>query len=208
LFKIAVLISGNGSNLQSIIDNIDNGSLNCQIEAVISDKDGVYGLERANSHYIKTFSFDKKLYGQEISNEILKVVQGKVDFIVLAGFLSVLTGELLRVFKDKIINIHPALIPSFCGSKMYGLKVHEKAIEYGVKVSGCTVHFVDEGTDTGPIILQRIVPVLYNDTAQDLQIRVLEKEHEALSEALRLIIDGRVKVIGRKVEVKGEEGVV
>jgi phosphoribosylglycinamide formyltransferase 1 len=207
LFKIAVLISGNGSNLQSIIDNINTGSLNCKIEAVISDKDGAYGLERAKANNIKTFCFDRRLYGQNISDEILKVTQSKVDFIVLAGFLSVLTGNMLKVFKDKIINIHPALIPSFCGNKMYGIKVHEKAIEYGVKVSGCTVHFVDEGTDTGPILLQRMVPVLFSDTAKELQRRVLTKEHEALTEALNLIIEGKVKVVGRKVEIKGEEGV-
>jgi phosphoribosylglycinamide formyltransferase-1 len=208
LFKIAVLISGNGSNLQSIIDNINKGNLNCKIEAVISDKDGVYGLERAKVNNIKTFSFDRRVYGPNVSDEILKVTQGKVDFIVLAGFLSVLTGNVLKVFKDKIINIHPALIPSFCGNKMYGLKVHEKALEYGVKVSGCTVHFVDEGTDTGPILLQRIVPVLFSDTAKDLQLRVLTKEHEALSEALNLIIAGKVRIVGRKVEIKGEEGVL
>jgi phosphoribosylglycinamide formyltransferase 1 len=201
LFKIAVLISGNGSNLQAIIDNINKGNLNCQIEAVISDKDGAYGIERAQASNIKTYNFDKKIYGDEISDEILKVVRDKVDFVVLAGFLSVLKGELLKVFKDKIINIHPSLIPAFCGNKMYGIKVHESAIEYGVKVSGCTVHFVDEGTDTGPIILQKVVPVLYDDTAQKLQMRVLEKEHEALIEALSLIIDGKVKVFGRRVDL-------
>ena len=209
MFKIAVLISGNGSNLQSIIDNIHSG-LNCEIEAVISDKVGVYGLKRAQAANIQTYTLDRKLYGNEISDRILKIVEGKVDLIVLAGFLSVLRGDLLRIFKDKIINIHPSLIPSFCGNKMYGLKVHQKAIEYGVKLTGCTVHFVDEGTDTGPIILQRVVPVLYNDTAEELQTRVLAKEHEALSEALSLIIEGKIKVIGRKVEVivAGEKGVV
>jgi phosphoribosylglycinamide formyltransferase-1 len=210
LFKIAVLISGNGSNLQALIDNINNGSLECHIEAVISDKDGVYGLERAKAANIKTYSFDRKLYGSKISEEILKVIQDKVDYIVLAGFLSILSGELLKVFKDKIINIHPSLIPSFCGNKMYGIKVHEGAIEYGVKFSGCTVHFVDEGMDSGPIILQRVVPVLYSDTAKELQSRVLIEEHEALSEALKLIIENKVKVIGRKVEIleKVKEGVV
>lgn len=201
MFKIAVLISGNGSNLQAIIDNISTGKLACTIEAVISDKPDVFGLERANKAGIKTYTFDKKTYGEDLSQKIFKVVENNVDFIVLAGFLSVLNGELLEKFKNKIINIHPALIPSFCGNGMYGIRVHESAIQYGVKFSGCTVHFVDNGTDTGPIILQKTVPVYFKDSARDLQARVLEKEHEALIEALGYIIEGRVRVEGRKVKI-------
>ncbi len=162
MLKIAVLVSGSGSNLQAIIDNIESGYLNCSIEAVISDKKDVYGIDRAKSKNIKTYILDKKQYGTRISGEILRILDGKVDLIVLAGFLSILQGELLQVFKNKIINIHPSLIPSFCGGGMYGIKVHEKAIEYGVKVSGCTVHFVDAGTDSGPIIIQKVVDV-YSD---------------------------------------------
>ncbi|WP_298837892.1 phosphoribosylglycinamide formyltransferase [Clostridium sp.] len=199
MFKIAVLVSGSGSNLQAIIDNIESGNLNCSIEAVISDKKDAYGIDRAKAKNIKTFILDRKQYGKNISAEILKILDGKVDLIVLAGFLSILQGELLSVFKGKIINIHPSLIPSFCGGGMYGLKVHEKAIEYGVKVSGCTVHFVDEGTDSGPIIIQDVVPVFSEDTAKELQLRVLEQEHKALPEAINYIIKRRIRIKGRKV---------
>ena len=199
MLKIAVLISGSGSNLQAIIDNIESGYLNCSIEAVISDKKDVYGIDRAKSKNINTYVVDKKLYGIKLSDEILKILNGKVDLIVLAGFLSILQGEILELFKDKIINVHPALIPAFCGEGMYGIKVHKKAIEYGVKVSGCTVHFVDAGTDSGPIIVQRVVEVYGEDRASDLQKRVLDEEHKALSEAIKYISEGKVKLQGRKV---------
>ena len=204
MLKIAVLVSGSGSNLQAIIDNIESGYLNCSIEAVISDKKGVYGIERAKSKDIKTYILDRKQLGTGISGEILRIVGGKVDLIVLAGFLSILQGELLRTFKNKIINIHPSLIPSFCGGGMYGLKVHEKAIEYGVKVSGCTVHFVDEGTDSGPIIIQKVVEVYSTDDAKDLQLRVLAEEHKALPEAIKLISEKAIKIEGRKVLAIGK----
>ncbi|MBK5241370.1 phosphoribosylglycinamide formyltransferase [Clostridium sp.] len=199
MFKIAVLVSGSGSNLKSIMDNIDSGYLNCSIEAVISDKNDVYGLERAKSKNIKTYVVDKKEYGAKLSDEILNIVQGKVDLIVLAGFLSILRGNIIEVFENKIINIHPALIPAFCGPGMYGIKVHESAIEYGVKVSGCTVHFVDKCTDSGPIIIQKVVEVYSEDTAKDLQSRVLKEEHIALSEAIKYISEGKINIQGRKV---------
>ena len=199
MLKIALLISGSGSNLQAIIDNIESGYLNCSIEAVISDKKDAYGIERAKSKNIKTYIIDKKQYGGKLSDEILKILQGKVDLIVLAGFLSILSGEILHIFKNKIINIHPSIIPAFCGEGMYGIKVHEKAIERGVKVSGCTVHFVDEGTDSGPIIIQRTAQVYDKDTAKDLQLRVLHEEHKALSEAIKFISEGKIKIVGRKV---------
>lgn len=201
MFKIAVLISGSGSNLQSIIDKINEGYLNCKIEAVISDKENAYGLERAKLNNIKTYVFSRKQYGSSISDEILKVLKDKADLIVLAGFLSILQGDINEVFKNRIINIHPSLIPSFCGHGMYGIKVHENAIKYGVKVSGCTVHIVDTGTDTGPIILQKTVPVLSDDTAEVLQKRVLEKEHEALPEAIKYFSEGKVRVDGRIVNI-------
>ena len=204
MLKIAVLISGSGSNLQAIIDNIESGYLNCFIEAVISDKKDAYGIERAKSKNIKTYILDKKKLGTGISGEILRIVDGKVDLIVLAGFLSILQGKLLCVFKNKIINIHPALIPSFCGEGMYGMKVHEKAIEYGVKVSGCTVHFVDEGTDSGPIIIQKVVDVYSQDTAKDLKLRVLNEEHKALPEAIKLISEKEIEIKGRKVLAIGK----
>jgi phosphoribosylglycinamide formyltransferase 1 len=201
LLKIAVLISGSGSNLQAIIDSIENGKLNCKIEMVISDKEGAFGIDRAKAKGIKTYVLDRKIYGKTLSKEILGLTKDKVDLIVLAGFLSILDRELIADFKNKVINIHPSLIPSFCGPSMYGIKVHQKAVDYGVKFSGCTVHFVDEGTDTGAIICQRIVPVYSEDTAELLQKRILGEEHKALPEVIKLIAEGRVKVEGRKVFV-------
>ena len=201
MFKIAVLVSGGGSNLQSIIDSIENGYLNCCVEYVISDKKGIYALERAEKHNIKNMALDKKELGSNLSDEILKIIDGKVDLIVLAGYLSILKGELLNKFKNKIINIHPALIPSFCGAGMYGIKVHQKAIEYGVKIAGCTVHFVDEGTDTGIIILQKAVEVKDSDNAEELQQRVLVQEHIALPEAIKLISENRILIEGRKARI-------
>lgn len=180
-----MLISGSGSNLQAIIDNIDSGFLNCSIEMVISDKIDAYGIERARKKGIDTYAFDRKVYGHTLSKEIMKLTLGKVDLIVLAGFLSILDKKFVSCFKDRIINIHPSLIPSFCGPKMYGIKVHESVINSGVKYSGCTVHFVDEGTDTGEIICQKVVPVYPEDTASDLQKRVLIEEHKALSEVIK-----------------------
>lgn len=201
MLKIAVLVSGSGSNLQSIIDSIEAEKLKCTIEMVISDREGTFGIERAKQKGIKTYVLDKKIYGREISKKILSLTENKVDLIVLAGFLSILDSELIISFKNKIINIHPSLIPSFCGPGMYGIKVHEKAIDYGVRFSGCTVHFVDEGTDTGAIISQRIVPVYQDDTADTLQKRVLKEEHEILPEVINLIAEGRVKVEGRKITI-------
>jgi len=198
LLKIAVLISGGGSNLQSIINNIKKGYMECSIEYVISDREGAYGIERAKRAGITAIVFDKKTFGN-ISDNIYQIISGRVDYIVLAGFLSILKGDLIREFKNRIINIHPSLIPSFCGAGMYGINVHKKALEYGVKVSGCTVHFVDDGTDTGPIILQKAVQVLDGDTPESLQSRVLEQEHTALSEAIKLIAENRIKIDGRKV---------
>lgn len=202
MFKIAVLVSGGGTNLQSIIDSVRNDDLkDCSIEAVISDRDGVYALERAKQNKINTYVIDRKIYKGTVSDEILRLLDGKVDLIVCAGWLSILKGELISKFENRIINIHPSLIPAFCGDRMYGIKVHEKAVEYGVKVSGCTVHFVDQGTDSGPIIIQKVVPVYAEDSAEALQKRVLEQEHIALSETIKLIVEGKVKVQGRKVIV-------
>lgn len=203
MYKIAVLISGGGTNLQSIIDKVKAGYLDCKIEIVISDNEKAYGIERAKENDIYAVALSKKQYGDKLSDEILKISQERnVDLIVTAGFLSIIKGDLLKKFKNRIINIHPSLIPSFCGKGMYGLNVHEAAIEYGVKISGCTVHFVDEGTDTGPIIIQKSVPVFAEDTAELLQKRVLEKEHEALPEAIKLIETGKVKVHERKVIIE------
>jgi phosphoribosylglycinamide formyltransferase-1 len=201
LYKIAVLISGSGSNLQAIIDNIEKEKLNCSIECVISDRPDVYGIKRAEEKDIKSYILDKNIYKTDLSDIILEIVDDKVDFIVLAGFLSILKGKILEKFNNRIINIHPSLIPSFCGAGMYGIKVHENVIKSGVKVSGCTVHFVDKGTDTGPIILQKVVPVYFEDDPYTLQKRVLEQEHRALPEALDLLFQGKVSIIDNKVQI-------
>ncbi|MFU7515175.1 phosphoribosylglycinamide formyltransferase [Clostridium sp. HCS.1] len=204
MFKIAVLASGGGTNLQSIIDSIDNGNLNCKIEMVIASKEGIYALERAKVKGIKSYVISKEQYGNKVSDKILEIIRGKVDLIVLAGYLSILQGNILKEFKDKIINIHPSLIPSFCGPKMYGLKVHEAVINSGVKFTGCTVHFVNEEVDGGAIILQEVVPVYFEDTKEELQKRVLEKEHILLPKAIELISNNKVEIINGKTRIMKE----
>ncbi len=199
MYKIAVLTSGSGSNLQAIIDNIKSGYLNCSIEIVISDRQDCYSIERAKNNNIKTHIIDKKSFGESLSDEILELLCGKVDLIVLAGFLSILKGNILKEFKYRIINIHPSLIPAFCGNGMHGINVHKSAIEYGVKFSGCTVHFVDEGCDTGAIIVQRVVEVRDDDTPDSLQKRILLEEHKALPKAIKYLESGNIRIEGRRV---------
>ena len=203
MFKIAVLASGGGSNLQSIIDSINKGYLNCKIEMVIGSKEGIYALERAKHKGIATYVVSKKEYGVKVSDKILELIKDKVDLIVLAGYLSILQGDILKEFKNKIINIHPSLIPSFCGPKMYGLKVHEAVINSGVKFSGCTVHFVNEDVDGGEIIFQEVVPVYFEDTKEELQKRVLEKEHILLPKAIDLISKNEIEIINGKTRTRG-----
>lgn len=201
MFRIAVLASGGGTNLQSIIDSIDSGKLNCKIEMVIGSKEGIFALERAKLKGIKTYIISKKEYGDKTSDKILELTKGKVDLIVLAGYLSILEGDILKEFKDRIINIHPSLIPSFCGPRMYGLKVHEAVVNSGVKYTGCTVHFVNEEVDRGAILLQEVVPVYYEDTKEILQKRVLEKEHILLPKAIDLISKEQVEIINGKARI-------
>ncbi|CAB1240979.1 phosphoribosylglycinamide formyltransferase [Clostridium sp. WLY-B-L2] len=202
MFKIAVLASGGGTDFQSIIDGVESGYLeNCRIEILITDRAGIYALERAKKHGIKYKVFDRKVYGDKISDEILKLLYNKADLIVCAGWLSILKGKLISEFENRIINIHPSLIPSFCGDGMYGIKVHEAAIKKGVKVSGCTVHFVDTGTDSGPIIFQKSVPVYFEDTAYELQKRILKEEHIALPKVIRLISQNKISVKQGRVQI-------
>lgn len=203
MFKIAVLVSGGGSNLQSIIDGIDTGYLNCSIEAVVADREGTFGVERAAKKGIKTYVVDRKAVGGALSSNIMEILGDNIDLVVLAGFLSILSREFIEKYKNSIINIHPSLVPSFCGMGMHGIRVHQIAVEYGVKVSGCTVHFVDEGADSGPVILQRTVPVFSEDTAELLQHRVLVQEHIALPMAVKYISEGKVNISGRKVFIGG-----
>ena len=198
MLKIAVLVSGGGSNLQSILDY---ESKNYQVEMVIGSREGIYGLERARNAGVTTFVISKKEYGSEVSNKILERIRGKVDLIVLAGYLSILDGEILREFKNKIINIHPSLIPSFCGDKMYGIHVHNAVKKSGVRFTGCTVHFVNEEVDGGAIILQEIVPVYFEDNAEDIQKRVLVQEHKLLPKAIELIGDNKIQIIDGIVKI-------
>ena len=198
MLNIAVLVSGGGTNLQAIIDSIESGKLdNVRIVKVISNKEGAYALERAAKHGIEGVCIspgsyeDRADYFEALSKELKNA---GTELIVLAGFLVVLSPGFVREWQGRIINIHPSLIPSFCGDGYYGLKVHEKALERGVKVTGATVHFVDEGTDTGPIILQKAVNVEDGDTPEILQKRVMEQaEWIILPQAIRMIAEGRIK---------------
>ena len=191
--NIAVLVSGGGTNLQSIIDAVEAGRINGQIKLVISNTEGAYGLERAKNHNIRAV-FEKD---EQAIIDIMK--ESQIDLVVLAGFLKILSPNFTKAFENRIINIHPSLIPSFCGKGYYGLRVHEAAVEYGVKVSGATVHFVDENADTGPIIRQETVEVLPDDSPQDLQQRVLKIEHRILSQVVADYCDDKIRVVGRKV---------
>lgn len=208
MLKMVVLVSGGGTNLQAILDAIADGTVtNARIAAVISNNPGAYALTRAEQAGIEQMCISPKSYGtrEEFNRALLEKLQSyEPDLIVLAGCMVVIPPEMVRAFPNKIINIHPALIPSFCGTGYYGLRVHEKALERGVKVTGATVHFVDEGTDTGPIILQKAVDVCRDDTPQILQRRVMEQaEWKILPEAINLIANGRVTVRDRKVIISG-----
>ncbi len=201
MFKIAVLASGGGTDFQSIIDAVERKELNIKIEMLIASKDNIYAIERAKKHGIETHVVSRKEYKEKSSDKILELVKDKVDLIVLAGFLSILDGKILDEFENRIINIHPSLIPSFCGPGMYGLKVHEAAIRYGVKYSGCTVHYVNSKVDGGAILLQEAVPVYFEDDAETLQKRILEKEHILLPKAIKLISEGKVEFIDGKAKI-------
>lgn len=207
MLKIAVLVSGGGTNLQAVIDAIADGTIaNAKIEAVISNNKNAYALKRAENHGIKNICISPKDFeSREAFNRefLLKLNSYQVDLVVLAGFLVVIPPEMIAAYKNRIINIHPSLIPSFCGTGFYGLKVHEGALARGVKLTGATVHFVDEGTDTGPILLQKAVAVKEGDTPEILPRRVMEEaEWKILPEAIHLIANGRVAVEDGKAVVR------
>lgn len=207
MLKLAVLVSGGGTNLQAIIDAIDNGSItNAKIEVVISNNKNAYALERAKQHGIEALCISPKDYEEraEFNEAFLEKLNSYgVDLVVLAGFLVVIPEMMIKQYRNRIINIHPSLIPSFCGTGYYGLKVHEGALARGVKVTGATVHFVDEGTDTGPIILQKPVMIEQGDTPEVLQRRVMEQaEWKILPEAIDLIANGKVEVVDGKAVIK------
>ena len=197
MLRIGVMVSGGGTNLQSIMDNIDSGAITgAEIAVVISNKPGAYALERARNHGIEAVCISPKSFpDREAFNEALleKVNEYHLDLIVLAGFLVRIPPKMIEKYRNRIINIHPSLIPSFCGVGCYGLKVHEAALKRGVKVTGATVHFVDEGMDSGPIILQKAVEVKPGDTPEILQRRVMEEaEWKILPKAIQMIADGEI----------------
>jgi len=205
--KAAVLVSGGGTNLQAIIDAKASGLIrNAEISLVISNNPSAYALTRAKNAGIKASCISPSEFdSREAFNKALTdaLIEAEVDLVVLAGFLVIIPYEMVEKFRNRIINVHPSLIPSFCGTGCYGLKVHEKALSRGVKITGATVHFVDEGTDTGPIILQKAVEVKDGDTAETLQKRVMEEaEWKILPEAIELVASGQVKVVdGKTVRV-------
>ncbi len=196
MFRIAVLVSGSGTNLQAIIDAKKEGYLNVEITAVIADRD-CFALQRAKDNGIITYLLDKK--DTNFQQDLYEILSKNADLVVCAGFLSIVDKKIIDRFRNKIINIHPALLPSFGGKGMYGEKVHKKVLEYGVKISGCTVHFIDENVDCGPIIFQYAVPVLEDDDVESLSQRILVFEHQLIVEAIRLISLNKIRVEGRNV---------
>ncbi|MFR1850395.1 MULTISPECIES: phosphoribosylglycinamide formyltransferase [Clostridia] len=196
MLNIGVLISGGGSNLQAIIDDCESKKINGNIKVVISNREDAFGLERAKKHNIRSV-FEKD------EDEVIKILKEEnIDLVVLAGYLKIISPKFVSEFENKIMNIHPALIPSFCGDGFYGEKVHQAVIDYGAKVSGATVHFVNEKADAGPIIMQDTVKVMDDDDAKTLAKRVLEVEHTILPRCVKLFCEGKISVEGRKVRIK------
>lgn len=207
MLRVAVLVSGGGTNLQAVIDAIEEGRIsNARIDVVISNNKKAYALERARKHGIQAVGLSPKDFeNRDLFNEALyqELAGREIDLVVLAGCLVVIPDKIIREFENRIINIHPSLIPSFCGKGCYGLKVHEQALQRGVKISGATVHFVDEGTDTGPIIMQKAVEVRDDDTPEVLQRRIMEQaEWVILPEVINLIAEGRVSFSEGHVKIK------
>ena len=190
MVKIGVLISGGGTNLQAVIDGCENKSINGEVRVVISNKENAYGLERARNYNIKAIC-------EKDENKIIEVLKAnEIELVILAGYLKIVSE-----YRNKIINIHPSLIPAFCGKGYYGEKVHQGVIDYGAKVTGATVHFVDEGADTGPIIMQKTVEVKQDDDIKKLAKRVLEVEHEILTKSISMFCENKLTVNGRRVYI-------
>ncbi len=201
MVDLGVLVSGGGSNLQAIIDNIEAGRLDARIKVVVSNLSGVYALERARKFGIHTVVIRHKEYKtrEEFDQKLVETLKAhEVELVVLAGFMRIVTPVLLRAFPMRVMNIHPALLPSFPGTHVW-----QAEVDYGVKFAGCTVHFVDEGTDTGPIIIQAVVPVYDDDTADSLNERILRQEHKIYSQAIQLYAEGRLEIQGHRVLAKG-----
>ncbi|OUP83447.1 phosphoribosylglycinamide formyltransferase [Lachnoclostridium sp. An169] len=209
MLKVVVMVSGGGTNLQAVIDGVKNGTItNTEIVGVISNNKNAYALKRAEENGIPNVCVSPKDFAtrEEFNDKLLEAVDAySPDLVVLAGFLVVIPPAMIEKYRNRMINIHPSLIPSFCGKGFYGLKVHEAALARGVKVVGATVHFVDEGTDTGPIILQKAVDVQQGDTPEILQRRVMEQaEWIIMPKAIDLIANGRVKVEGNRTIISQE----
>lgn len=204
ILKIGILASGNGTNLQAIIDKSKNGQIPVRVAVVISDRNA-FALRRARDHNIPAYivkpgEYDSQREYEQQMVDILK--KHGSELVVLSGFMKILSPHFIDSFKGRIINIHPSLIPAFCGKGFYGMKVHEAVIDYGVKITGATVHFVDENVDSGPIIIQKAVAVEDSDTPETIAQKVHEIEHEILPEALKLFAQGKLKVIGRRVFIE------
>ena len=195
MVKIGVLIAGGGTNLQAIIDGCENKSINGEVKVVISNKEEAYGLERARNHKITAIC-------EKDENKIIEILkENEVELVILAGYLKIVSPKLVNEYRNKIINIHRSLIPAFCGKGYYGEKVHQGVIDYGAKVTGATVHFVDEGADTGPIIMQKTVEVKQDGDAKKLAERVLEVEHEILTKSISMFCENKLTVNGRRVYI-------
>jgi phosphoribosylglycinamide formyltransferase-1 len=194
--RLGILLSGRGSNFEAIADHIDRGELDAEIAVVVSNVSSALGLEKARQRGLETvFLSSKGLSREEYDARVVSVLEEKrVDLVCLAGFMRLLSPAFVRAFPCRILNIHPALLPSFPG-----LEAQRRALEHGVKHSGCTVHFVDEGLDSGPIILQAVVPVLDDDTEETLAARILKEEHKLYSQAISLVLEGRLRIVGRRV---------
>lgn len=197
--RLGILVSGNGTNLQAIIDRIESGEINAEIACVISNKADAYALTRAALHGIPAIvhenaSFPERRSYDAATVEILR--SHKVDLVILAGFMRILTDVMVNAYPNAIMNIHPALLPSF-----QGLHAQQQALDYGVRYSGCTVHFVDHGTDTGPIIMQSVVPVEQDDTEKTLSARIQKAEHQTFAAAIKLFVEGKIRVDGRRVRL-------
>lgn len=202
--RIAVLCSGGGSNLQALIDAVEAGRINGEIVLVLANASKAFALERARKHGIEAKFISKKEAGStEAFNDVIlsELRRVNADLVVLAGYLPIVGAQVVKAYPHRIINIHPALIPSFCGVGMYGHHVHEAVLAYGAKISGATTHFVDEQVDHGGVIMQDSVPVMEDDNADTLAARVLTVEHRILPESVRLFCDGKLRVDGRRVHV-------